>query len=216
MYQVPAPPCPSEQPHHCNPGPSCKGQEATPATVHPLRQHASCNYSQPGTLTGRAARSLLPATRQELAGLGHSLSPQRHGGTECHKLRGHCLPCTLGAQGTVRPASIAWERQQRDRGCAWDAGMTPVGHCRDTGHCLPCRNTTSPALQGHGALPQQGQSGTALPGEALPASHCEGTTHPALQACRSPAHHPPHTACGALPPAHSPTGARAVPSTGPE
>lgn len=182
MYQVPAPPCPSEQPHHCNPGPSCKGQEATPATVHPLRQHASCNYSQPGTLTGRAARSLLPATRRELAGLGHSLSPRRHGDTECHKLRGHCLPCTLGAPGTVRPASTAWWRQQRDRGCAWDAGMTPVGHCRDTGHCHSRDRAARPSLAKHCQL----RTAKAPPIRRCRDAGAPHITHPALHVGRCP------------------------------
>lgn len=85
-------------------------------------------------------------------------------------------------------------------------GCCPPGTAGLQGTAGPRRAATPPALQGRGALLWQGQSSTAL--ATLPAQwHCQprtasyrGTTHPPLQGCRGPEHHPSCTARGALPP----------------
>lgn len=138
----------------------------------------------------------LPATHSgDTEALHASASPAETGAPKGGQ--GLCLLC--------RAAGLPPIQHCRDMGHCQDTELPPIRHCSDSGHCLHCTNTTHPSLQGPRALPWQGQSSTALP--ALPTqqhcqprtARCEGTTHPTLQGCRSPVHHLSCTACGALP-----------------
>lgn len=114
------------------------------------------------------------------------------GDTACHALQGHGGTCqhhkAVAAKGQVGSLCGMW-------GCSPSALQEHGASqgCKDVEHCLHCRRSTPPALQGCSALPQQAQHSTALP--ELPALRCKGTTHPALQGCRSPAQHLHCTAC---------------------
>lgn len=115
-------------------------------------------------------------------------------------LQGHR---TLQECRTAACPALQEHEAPRDAACPALQGCRALqGH----GALQRCRAATPPAVQGHGARLWQGQSSTAL--AALPAQwHCQprtaryrGTTHPALQGCRGPEHHPSCTARGALPP----------------
>lgn len=76
-----------------------------------------------------------------------------------------------------------------------DGGLLPIQHCTDMGHYQDTEQS-DPSLQGHRAVPSL---------HCQHRRHCQprtarykGTTHPALQGCRSPVHHPSHTAYRAL------------------
>lgn len=149
--------------------------------------HASASPAETGALKGGQRLCLLCRDTGQCRDAG--LPPIQH----CRDM------------GHYRGAGLPPIQHCTDMGHCQDTELPPIHHCRDSGHCPHCRNITHPSLQGHKALPRQGQSSTALP--ALPTQqHCqprtaryEGTTHLALQGCRSPMHHPSCTACGALP-----------------